>query len=164
MNNKDIISIYKIPVRFDRSPYDFCNFDGKNLNLKGLTAKEITHELCHYIVAPKEARKIPDFGLGGGPETPDDVYDYLIRTGSFDKRYISNRKRNYLEEDLVVTLEGLFYYLNSLNKIEFVINNRKYLKILQKLKILNKNFAPYKIIKHLTDKQNLRLNKLKESL
>jgi hypothetical protein len=46
------------------------NWDGEALN--GATeAYVILHEVAHYLLAPEERRKLPDFGLGPGPDTRD---------------------------------------------------------------------------------------------
>ena len=49
-----------------------CAFNWDGAALDGDTeAYVILHEVAHYVLAPAERRKLPDFGLGPGPDTRD---------------------------------------------------------------------------------------------
>jgi hypothetical protein len=49
-----------------------CAFNWDGVALDGDTeAYVILHEVAHYVLAPPERRKLPDFGLGPGPDTRD---------------------------------------------------------------------------------------------
>jgi hypothetical protein len=50
--------------------YCAFNWDGAALD-GGTEAYVILHEVAHYVLAPPERRKLPDFGLGPGPDTRD---------------------------------------------------------------------------------------------
>jgi hypothetical protein len=50
----------------------YCAFNWDGAALDGDTeAYVILHEVAHYVLAPPERRKLPDFGLGPGPDTSD---------------------------------------------------------------------------------------------
>jgi hypothetical protein len=49
-----------------------CDFNWDGAALDGDTeAYVILHEVAHYVLAPPDRRKLPDFGLGPGPDTRD---------------------------------------------------------------------------------------------
>ena len=49
-----------------------CAYNWDGIALDGDTeAYVILHEVAHYALAPPERRKLPDFGLGPGPDTRD---------------------------------------------------------------------------------------------
>jgi len=50
--------------------YRAFNWDGAALD-GDTEAYVILHEVAHYVLAPAERRKLPDFGLGPGPDTLD---------------------------------------------------------------------------------------------
>ena len=47
-----------------------CGFNWDGAALDGATeAYVILHEIAHFVLAPPERRRLPDFGLGPGPDT-----------------------------------------------------------------------------------------------
>jgi hypothetical protein len=54
------------------SPATVCGFNWDGMALDGETeAYVILHEVAHYLLAPPERQKLPDFGAGPGPDTRD---------------------------------------------------------------------------------------------
>jgi hypothetical protein len=53
-------------------PGSACRFNWDGAALDGDTeAYVILHEVAHFALAPPERRRLPDFGLGPGPDTRD---------------------------------------------------------------------------------------------
>ncbi len=51
-------------------------FDGRAFNVAadyGCDTEKLLHEVCHWLVAPKERRGMVNYGLGPGPRVVDDV-------------------------------------------------------------------------------------------
>ena len=51
-------------------------FDGRAFNVAydyGCDTEKLLHEVCHWLVAPKERRGMVNYGLGPGPRDVDDV-------------------------------------------------------------------------------------------
>lgn len=51
-------------------------FDGRAFNVAadyGCDTEKLLHEVCHWLVAPKERRGMENYGLGPGPRDVDDV-------------------------------------------------------------------------------------------
>jgi hypothetical protein len=51
-------------------------FDGRAFNIAadyGCDTEKLLHEVCHWLVAPKERRGMENYGLGPGPRDVDDV-------------------------------------------------------------------------------------------
>ena len=51
-------------------------FDGRAFNVAadyGCDTEKLLHEVCHWVVAPKERRGKVNYGLGPGPREVDDV-------------------------------------------------------------------------------------------
>jgi hypothetical protein len=49
-----------------------CTYNWDGVALDGATeAYVILHEVAHYLLAPPSRRRLPDFGLGPGPDTSD---------------------------------------------------------------------------------------------
>jgi len=49
-----------------------CRFNWDGAALDGSTeAYVILHEVAHFMLAPPERRRLPDFGVGAGPDTRD---------------------------------------------------------------------------------------------
>jgi hypothetical protein len=58
-----------IPVH---PPGTRCHFNWDGVALDGATeAYVILHEIAHFLLAPPARRRLPDFGLGPGPDTRD---------------------------------------------------------------------------------------------
>lgn len=54
------------------APGTQCRFNWDGAALDGSTeAYVILHEVAHFVLAPAERRRLPDFGLGPGPDTRD---------------------------------------------------------------------------------------------
>jgi len=51
-------------------------YNGKDIACKGQDASDIIHDIAHYAVASKKARRNLDYGLGPGPGSSD--YDEAI--------------------------------------------------------------------------------------
>jgi hypothetical protein len=52
----------------DEPPAAAFSWDGSRLRARS-EASVIVHEIAHWQVAPADRRRLPDFGLGAGPET-----------------------------------------------------------------------------------------------
>lgn len=51
-------------------------FDGRAFNVAadyGCDTEKLLHEVCHWLVAPKDRRGMVNYGLGPGPRDLDDV-------------------------------------------------------------------------------------------
>lgn len=46
-------------------------WDGKSVGCAQMDASNVVHEIAHYAVATKAARKTPDYGLGLGPDSKE---------------------------------------------------------------------------------------------
>jgi hypothetical protein len=58
---------FGIAVR-DEAPAVAFSWDGRCLRA-GSEASVVLHEIAHWRICPAERRRLPDFGLGAGPET-----------------------------------------------------------------------------------------------
>ena len=67
-----------VPVHPDGTVCGF-NWDGEALD-PGTEAYVILHEVAHFLLAPPERRRLPDFGLGPGPDTRDREAAQLAQT------------------------------------------------------------------------------------
>ena len=65
----DFASSLNIPVDLSISSVDYCSWDGKKISAKYDPFDIVFHEVCHYIVAHPNRRKLIDFGLGRGPNS-----------------------------------------------------------------------------------------------
>jgi len=62
---------FDVPVH-PEGTHSVFNWDGTALD-GDTEAYVILHEVAHYVLAPAERRRLPDFGLGPGPDTRDRV-------------------------------------------------------------------------------------------
>lgn len=58
------------PLNWRRKPG--IQWDTKDVACKGQDASNIIHDIAHYAIATKKARKCLDYGLGAGPESSSD--------------------------------------------------------------------------------------------
>jgi hypothetical protein len=58
-------------------------WNGIDVACKNQDASNIIHDIAHYTMATKQARKSPDFGLGFGP---DSIYDLTVESKSIYRR------------------------------------------------------------------------------
>jgi hypothetical protein len=79
-----------------RPLYSSFMWDGVSFN-DNLPDRHLLHDLAHWIVASPARRKIPEFGLGGGPESPWSEAE--------SHRRLSTREANM--EELMAALLGL---------------------------------------------------------
>lgn len=56
----------------------------KDVACKGEDASNIIHDIAHYAVATKAARKVIDFGLGAGPSSVDQSIDSIYSGSKCD--------------------------------------------------------------------------------
>lgn len=116
MNYLDFIEFYQIPVSYQHCPYEYGNYDGNIINLKGLKAKQILHEICHYIIASKNQRKLIDYGLGVGPNTNLVIYKDFFNS----KKNNITKKQSLVQETQVCILEFLFAAIVGLDLLEYL--------------------------------------------
>jgi hypothetical protein len=62
------------PLNWNRAPG--VQWNGKSVACKDQDASNIVHDIAHYAVATKKARKSLDYGLGAGPDTKHGSYTY----------------------------------------------------------------------------------------
>lgn len=79
------------PLNWKRKPG--VSWNGKDVACIGLDASDIIHEIAHYAVATKAARKEYDYGLGYGPSTEANNETY-----SLIKEIYSPKKTQSIEE------------------------------------------------------------------
>lgn len=58
---------FAIPL-LDAAPAEGFSWDGRAIACRS-EASVLIHEVAHWLLAPPERRRLPDFGLGAGPET-----------------------------------------------------------------------------------------------
>lgn len=61
----------KVGVRLDweRDPFDTIQWDGNSIACENQNDSNIIHDIAHYALASVRRRKLPDFGLGSGPDS-----------------------------------------------------------------------------------------------
>ncbi|MCW5730538.1 MAG: elongation factor P hydroxylase [Alphaproteobacteria bacterium] len=64
---RDLARAFGIPL-IDVAPSDGFSWDGHAIACRS-EASVLIHEVAHWLLAPPERRRLPDFGLGAGPET-----------------------------------------------------------------------------------------------
>jgi len=65
----DLCTEYGMLFDVSLSPRDSINWTGSTANVKNMPAENVLHELAHWVIASKEERLLPDFGLGEGPDS-----------------------------------------------------------------------------------------------
>lgn len=61
-----------VTLNWERNPKDSVQWNGYDIACWNQNASNIIHDIAHYTVASNSRRKLPDFGLGTGPDSIDD--------------------------------------------------------------------------------------------
>lgn len=156
INHKMIAKVYGVPINYKRSPLNYFNWDGSQVNAKGLPEHDILHEIAHYIMSPKKYRKYVNFNLGYGPDESPFLYDNMMKQTNPNKPLA--RKEAQEEEDLTCALEFIFAALyQRLDTIKNTMANRQYmLKTNNQFNWMSKN-DPLNILSNICKLQRKRL-------
>lgn len=64
---RDLVASFGVPM-IDEEPAAAFSWDGRAIRTRS-EASVLIHELAHWQICPAPRRRLPDFGLGAGPET-----------------------------------------------------------------------------------------------
>lgn len=79
----------------DIKPEDYFSWDGNFISTQTDTAS-ILHEIAHWQITPYERRRIPDFGLGSGPDTGMKSYSDRFRCVGVDEQIMEESMASLL--------------------------------------------------------------------
>jgi hypothetical protein len=153
MSHKLIAKTYGVPINYRRSPIKYFNWDGQQVNAKGLPEHDILHEIAHYIMSPKKYKKYVNFYLGRGPD--EDFTMYKNTMSKINPARPVERKGAQQEEELTCVLEFIFAALyQDIETIQLTMENRQYMyKSLTGLKWEAESPEFLKIVKKLQSKR-----------
>ena len=127
MNHKVISKVYGVPINYDRSPKDYFNWDGTQVNAKGLPEHDLLHEIAHYIMSPNKYRKYINFYLGYGPDENPFIYNKTMEQLNPNKPLA--REEAQEEEELTCPLEFIFASMyQDLDTVKSTMQNRQYMQ------------------------------------
>jgi len=88
----------RIPYTLLKRPGEGFAWDGEKFNFKDVRVSDMVHHFAHYLIASKDQRRVPEFGLGDGFDT--------------GARVLANRARMngliYNEQEEMASMLGIF--------------------------------------------------------
>jgi hypothetical protein len=67
-----LVNLLGLPIMQHRGKRSWSFFDGTTLHVSNVDDETFDHEVGHFLAATKKERKLPEWGLGRGPEFPSD--------------------------------------------------------------------------------------------
>ncbi len=93
-----LAEMFGIPT-IDEEPAAAFSWDGHAIRTRS-EASVIVHEVAHWLLSTPERRRLPDFGLGAGPETG-------LRERADAARCVSDEEREH--EEVLTSLLGILW-------------------------------------------------------
>lgn len=170
MKPLEIFDAYGVSYASDRSPKEYCNWDGQQFNIAGVRADGLLHEISHWVISDK--KNLPDFGIGPGPDTTSAAYRAAYSKKNMEPKY----NNGDLDETRACVLEFIFGVICGFSALRYM-QDRFFVKSgsmvwdmgtgsaeqsfmedidwLKDKKIIDKNWVPYQL-KKLLSKEHLK--------